>query len=170
MLVGRAMVAGMAMAAWATANMGGGRATTWPNCTKHGATIAHSIHGELGGLRNIGNMVRSFTPLRMKGPKEQLGAYDMFVWGRLPRAAARTLSPFSDEGRAREIMSRSRASRALKGLLRILALTSSAPHRRGRACIPVAGPSTWRMSHHSPALTSGRPRRPSCACILGRVR
>ncbi len=115
-LAARAMVAGMAMAIMAPSALNIGRTVPLSFCAKLPLTTggnAHASHGEVGG---IGFIVKPFTPLHTEGRKEKPIAYDMVVWGIPPRSVL-----------------------ALSRLARILALTSTAPRRCGRAWIPVAG-------------------------------
>ncbi len=73
---------------------------------------AHVSGGEVGG---IGFIVEPFTPLHTEGRKEEPIAYDTVVWGIPPRSVQAKGRP-----------------------IRILALTSAAPRRCGRAWNPVA--------------------------------
>ncbi len=116
-LAARAMVAGMAMAIMAPSALNIGRTVPLSFCAKLPLTTggnAHASHGEVGG---IGFIVKPFTPLHTEGRKEEPIAYDTVVWGIPPRSVQAKGRP-----------------------IRILALTSAAPRRCGRAWNPVAGP------------------------------
>jgi hypothetical protein len=112
----RAMVAGMAMALLAPRDLSTDCTFTPDPCTEPLSTILRSLSLHRGEVRNIKGVALAFTPLLSAVQGVLKIVYDMVVWGCPPAAIA-----------------------AWRPLARSLALTSVAPLRCSRACIPVAG-------------------------------
>jgi hypothetical protein len=95
-LGGRAMVDGMAMAAYVSMDMGGGRTNTLPLCTKHGQMTLRGARLDTKGYRIVGFMVEPFTTIHTRLPMSLTMGFGVFVWGCLPRGTAENWSPTSD--------------------------------------------------------------------------
>jgi hypothetical protein len=80
-LGGPAMVDGMAMAAWATVDIGVGRKFTRPSCTKHGQMTLRGARLDNEGHRIVGFMMRPFTPIHTRLPKLLTWIFGVIVWG-----------------------------------------------------------------------------------------
>ncbi len=75
------MVAGMAMAAWATADVGVGHKDARPYCIKHGQTASSGAHLDIEGRRIGGYIVKPFTPIHIGLPMLLTSIFDVFIWG-----------------------------------------------------------------------------------------
>ncbi len=86
------MVAGMAMAPAAAASQDGGQAIDVYG-TKYSMGLSDRTHGNWKDLGNVVFMILLFKPIHMEARGMLSIAYDMVVWGSLPRPAGRNSLP-----------------------------------------------------------------------------
>jgi hypothetical protein len=91
-LGGPAMVAGMAMAAWAKGDIGVGRKFTRLFCTTHEQATWRGARLNSKGHRIVGFMIRPFTPIHTRLPKLLTWIFGVNVWGCLPLVPRRIVA------------------------------------------------------------------------------